>query len=159
MEAIIRLVEDRDLLAVKELQQEALITLRQIYYPTPEALRSRRNLLTVVDTVVAEVDGRLVGTAEYYPEDTSGGVCSCMNLSVTSASRGRGVGRRILSWLGERAAGLGFHTLRLHCVKETGNVAIFRRCGFHVVAEEASTLFQTPDGRSVTEVTLDLPLL
>lgn len=158
MELVIRRAEERDLLRDKELQQEALITLRQVYSPTPEALRSRRRLLEKVETVVAEFKGEIVGTAEYYPEEGEG-VCSCMNLSVTLGSRGVGVGRRILSWLGERAVSEGFHTLRLRCVKETGNVVIFRRCGFHVVAEESSTLFQTPDGACVTEVTLDLALL
>lgn len=155
MEITVRQAQDGDATAIKILQEEALTVLRHVYRLRPQALRARRRALEGVRTFVAEIKGRIVGTCECYPEDERNEILNYMNLSVTPAGRRQGVAKWMLHGIAEYATREGFQLLHLRCVKETGNVKIFERCGFTVINEATSALFESLSGGTVTEVLLE----
>jgi putative acetyltransferase len=80
------------------------------------------------DFFVAEEDGRVVGFGELGRE-----AAAIQGLYVSPEVKGRGVGRRLLSALEERARSYGLKSLRL--TSSLNAVAFYERAGFKAVEE------------------------
>jgi GNAT superfamily N-acetyltransferase len=82
-------------------------------------------------TLVAEVDGAIVGTGTVVPRDAL--TAEIVRMSVARAARGRGIGRLLVDRLARRAADLGATRLVLETTADWHDtVAFYRSCGFEI---------------------------
>ena len=88
-------------------------------------------------TLVAELDGRIAGTAELQPNH-GGNAVHVANASfmVDPAFAGRGVGRALGEAVVERAPREGFRAIQFNAVVETNAAAVhlWRSLGFEILA-------------------------
>ena len=202
---VVRQAEPKDELGVKTVESLADATLRETYLPNRAGFREKTNTALPLNRLVATIDGRVVGTLQWYVEEVCFSAVSLVDLSG-SARREEALGlqsaaeeilpgslTRIVSRVGAgmnpplrwnikdasvRAVSLGVHPdfrrkgiaramlqqletmcwewgvtrLRLHTVKQTGNITVFRRIGFRVVSER-------PDLMSVSEIYPELTIV
>jgi GNAT superfamily N-acetyltransferase len=87
-------------------------------------------------TVVAELDGRLVGTYLLKPNQPGLGnhVANC-GYMVAPEARGQGVGEALCRHSIDVARSLGYHAMQFNSVVSTnrGAIAVWQRCGFAIV--------------------------
>lgn len=82
-------------------------------------------------TLVAELDGTIVGTGTVVPRDAH--TAEIVRMSVAAAARGRGIGRVVVDELARRAAGWGATRLVLETTADWHEtVAFYRSCGFEI---------------------------
>jgi L-amino acid N-acyltransferase YncA len=87
-------------------------------------------------TVVAEVDGRVLGSAKMGPNrDGPGAHIGTASFMVDPAARGRGVGRALAEHVVAWHRDQGFRGIQFNAVVETNTAAIhlWRSLGFEVV--------------------------
>ena len=87
-------------------------------------------------TVVAEHDGRVVGSAKTGPNrDGPGGHVATASFAVDPATAGRGTGRALGEYVLDRARAQGYRAMQFNAVVETNTraVALWRSLGFTVV--------------------------
>ncbi len=87
-------------------------------------------------TLVAELDGRVVGWAGIVPYSQRAAYAGVGEFSiyVDRGARGAGVGRRLLEELCALAEGLGYHKLLSKIFPENeASLALMRSCGFREV--------------------------
>jgi L-amino acid N-acyltransferase YncA len=87
-------------------------------------------------TVVAVVDGAVVGTAKMGPNRPGrGSHVGTASFMVGSAARGHGVGRALASYVVDWHRDQGFRAIQFNAVVETNTaaVALWRSLGFEVV--------------------------
>jgi ribosomal protein S18 acetylase RimI-like enzyme len=130
-------------------------TLRQIYRPNQKAIENKTRLCEALKRLVAVADGRVVGTVEYYIENRS--VC-LIGLGVHTNYRQKGIARNLIRHLEKIGIGENATQIKLHTVKETGNVDVFRRLGFTVVAEQEDDLFESEKYERLTDVEMIMQL-
>lgn len=135
MNLLVRPADPADLGASAEISQRAFARLREVYRPTAEHAARERESPADLDHVVAECDGRVVGTVRIR-HDTD--YWFVIGLAVDPAFQRQGIARAMLDWLYASACQSG-HGLALATIRETGNVAVFERLGFEVVKEEPAT--------------------
>ena len=133
--------------AIARVDASGTRTLRAVYRPTPEALERGRGLRAGSETLVAELDGEVVGVVRLRAE---GETLQLFALFVDEAHRRRGVARALVAAACERAPA----RIALHTIAETGNVPIFARLGFVTVPEQAADDV-TGDGQ-LTDVAMEL---
>ncbi len=104
---------------------------------TPE---ERREWLTARDSrhpvLVAEADGAVVafGSLNTFNPRAAYNYVADFSVYVERSWRGRGVGRRMLDALEQRARGLGYHKLVLAAFPfNSAGMALYSSCGFRVV--------------------------
>lgn len=88
-------------------------------------------------TVVAVIDGIVVGTAKAGPNRQGRGAhVATASFMVAPAERGRGVGAALCEWALDWATTSGFKAMQFNAVVETnaGAIALWRRYGFEVLA-------------------------
>lgn len=151
---IVRAFHPGDAEAVGRIVGSCTAELRQIYLPEPNppgksAATGRRQCHTRI--VAVDGSGGVVATAECIRRIT---VLYVRGIAVSPAARRRGMAAALLAHCAGLAADIGLPALEVATIGETGNVGIFRRLGFLVVAERVSGRFRRPDGRPVVEVTL-----
>ncbi|MGI8477485.1 MAG: GNAT family N-acetyltransferase [Thermomicrobiales bacterium] len=79
--------------------------------------------------VVAEWDGRLVGTGTLMPERP--GVGRLVRVSVDRSCRGQGLGRRLVHHLLGAARGLGLRRVLVETTEDWQDaIGLYRACGF-----------------------------
>lgn len=144
-------VEDQE--EIQCLSAAATASLRQTYRPKKKAIENKARMSSSLQRLVAIVDGRVVGTVQYYMENRS--VC-LLGLGVHADYRQKGVARCLIRYLEKIGKRESATQLKLHTVKETGNVDIFRRLGFTVVAEREEDLFESDRFDKLTEVELTM---
>jgi ribosomal protein S18 acetylase RimI-like enzyme len=149
---IIREAQPKDDSQIALIRGSATATLRAVYHPNEQALARKVAESKSLTRLVAEVEGRLVGTLEYGEGQD---LIKFLGLGVLSQCRRKGVARALIEELNRRAARKKLSKLSLWCVKETGNVEIFRKLGFEVVAEEPSTYFTSDSFPCLTEVLME----
>jgi len=130
-------------------------TLRKTYRPNQAALANKARMTTLLNRLVALCDGLIVGTVQWTLEDKCLGI---VGLGVHPDFRRRGIARELLAYLSTMGRQMGATRLRLYTVKETGNVDVFARLGFHVVAEREDRFSESDQHRTLTEVELELSL-
>jgi len=83
-------------------------------------------------TLVGEYKGSIVATVEYRVDSIG---LHVRGLAVDPAFQRRGFARRIVEGLTDIARGQEPNMITLYTIRETGNVLLFERLGFHVVGE------------------------
>lgn len=96
------------------------------------------------EVVVWEEDGAVVGTGTLVPERDGWG--RIVGMSVDGSSRRRGLGRRLVAELVERARRRSFTSLRVSTDTPWRDaVALYVSCGFEIVEQtDAATHFSMP---------------
>jgi len=120
--------------AIARVDASGTRTLRAVYRPTPAAIAGGRALRAGCETLVAELDGELVGVVRLRGDGDGDGdgddTLQLFGLFVDEAHRRRGVARALVAAARER----DYARIALHTIAETGNVPIFERLGFVTVA-------------------------
>jgi len=120
-----------------------------------------RRRLDVAELVVAEYEGRLVGTITFYangPSSSGEGWPSdwvgLRLLAVAPSTRGLGIGRALMEWCVDRARSIGASAIALHTTEMMAIArAMYERMGFVRVAEYD---FNPSSGRTAMAYRLDL---
>lgn len=146
---IVREAETRDESGIGEVGRMATAALRKVYRPTGVALRIGGTPHPDSGRLVAVSGGRVVGVVRYYPSD---GALHLTGLGVHEAFRRQGIARALLDGLEAVAFRRNLRELALYTVRETGNVAIFRRLGFAVRSEVPTDLFESVEQGALHEV-------
>jgi L-amino acid N-acyltransferase YncA len=108
-------------------------------YAYPEGLSSdeaRRLWVDGAHVVVAEVDGRVVGSARMGPNRPGRGAhVATASFMVDEAARGAGVGRALGEYLIRWATGQGYRSIQFNAVVESnrGAVHLWQALGFRIV--------------------------
>ncbi|SBT41498.1 GNAT family N-acetyltransferase [Micromonospora auratinigra] len=87
-------------------------------------------------TVVAEADGRILGTAKAGPNKPGpGSHVASASYMVPAAARGQGVGRALVEHTLDWARRQGYAAMQFNAVAESNTVAVrlYRRLGFTVI--------------------------
>ena len=147
----VRLATPEDNDAMAEVSALATETLRETYRltPHPPSDASDRPALT---RLVAEVEGRIVGTVQY---GIRGSRLHIIGLMVRPDHRRKGVARAMIESLALTARDLGMTHLSLYTIRETGNVPIFERVGFAVIREETATWAESDRFDALTDVYME----
>jgi L-amino acid N-acyltransferase YncA len=88
-------------------------------------------------TVVAEIDGTVVGTANVGPNRPGRGAhVSTASFMVDPSSQGNGIGRALGEWALRWAREQGFRSMQFNAVVETNTaaVALWQKLGFRTIA-------------------------
>ena len=152
MMIVVREATSQDKECVDEVLALANRTLRAIYRPTKAALANKVRLDRKLNRLVALVEDRVVGTVQY---DVIENRLHLIGLAVHPTYQRRGIARRLVRFLYERARRSAVQKLSLYTIKETGNVPIFERLGFHVVSEKPDNLFESDSCDQLTEVYME----
>lgn len=145
----VRPVSVDDHAEIQKVQAAATATLRQVYRPGKRAIENKARISSSLRGLVAVADGRIVGTVQYYVNSRS---LRAIGLGVLPDYRQKGVARSLIRCLEKIGIEEKAAQLKLHTVKETGNVEIFRRLGFMVTAEQEENLFESDRFDKLTDV-------
>lgn len=108
-------------------------------YPTPLSAEEARALWVEAPpglTVVAELDGRIVGTAKMGPNRPGpGDHIGTASFMVARDARGEGVGRRLADWVVDWHRGEGYEGIQFNAVVASNEPAVrlWRSVGFEIV--------------------------
>lgn len=144
-----------DLPGIQEVEASAIATLRRTYRPTRAAMACITRLNNLLFRLVALMDNRIVGSVQYRME---GRTMRITGLGVHSDFRRLGVTRALfqaLESIGMREKATRLH---LHTVKQTGNVAVFKRLGFTAISETADTFSESDWYDWLTDVEMEKQL-
>lgn len=125
--------------------------LRKVYVPKPNVESVSPSQSYSSRIVAVDLTETVVGVAECVGHASA---LYVQGIAVAPTHRRRGVASDLLAHCATLAADAGLPALAIATIKETGNVEIFRRLGFLVIAERVSDRFWSRDERPVTEVTL-----
>lgn len=125
--------------------------LRKVYTPKPNAENVSQSQSHSSRIVAVEHTEAIVGVAECIGRASA---LYVQGIAVAPSHRRCGVATDLLDFCTTLAADAGLPALEITTIKETGNVEIFLRLGFLVIAERTSERFWSRDERPVTEVTL-----
>src|SRR5262249_8732335 len=103
--------------------------------------------------LVAEEDGRIVGTVCFRVD---GDLLRVMGLAVLPLCRHRGIARSLVRCLAGIAEERKCRGLGLYTVRQTGNIPIFERLGFRLIAEGPADYFISVTGQPLTEAYMEL---
>ncbi|MGW5671915.1 N-acetyltransferase family protein [Micromonospora sp. NPDC003776] len=101
-------------------------------------------------TVVAEADGRILGTAKTGPNRPGPGAhVASASFMVAAAARGRGVGRALAEYTLDWARRQGYAAMQFNAVVESNAAAVelYRRLGFTVVGTVPEAFAHPTQGR------------
>jgi len=150
----IRRAAESDAASVATIKEEAFAPLAPIYRPVGEAAARQVERAREGTRLVAEVDGRIVGTVQYAVHQDHVHV---IGLAVHPEAQRIGIARALLVWIASLAPSLGRNTVRLDTIRETGNVEVFERMGFRAVKESVPTWCTSDDYPKLHEVTMERP--
>lgn len=148
---VTRLATSNDTPQIQAVTDAAFATVRDVYRPNPDAIPTSENVELDSITIVALVDGHIVGAVTIYPDAA---VLIVSQLAVDPKYRSQGVARRLLQSANDAGEKLGAIQLRAYTIQETGNVAIFERLGFTVCAKAPATWCSSDRFPTLTEVTM-----
>ena len=103
-----------------------------------------------VRVLVAERDGRVVGTARYSPvRPAAGAHIATASFMVDPAAAGRGVGRALGEEVLRRAADEGYSAMQFNAVVETNTaaVALWESLGFRIMTTIPAAFEHPEHGR------------
>ena len=151
----IRAARPEERVEMEALASLAFAGVRSVYHPTAAAMSRARFRRPGDRGLVGVSDDRIVATVTYRVE---GDVVLAWRLAVHPAHQRRGLARALLEGLAARGRRADCRTIRLHTIRETGNVAIFERMDFRAVDEVVATWCASPRGETLHDVTLERPL-
>jgi GNAT superfamily N-acetyltransferase len=149
---VVRRAAPEDTSAAEEVVAIATETLRETYRPKQYGDASAHPALI---RLVAEIEGRIVGTVQYGPK---GSRLHIIGLMVHPDHRRKGVARAMIESLAGIARDLGLTHLSLYTIKETGNVPIFERLGFTVLRGETAVWAESDKYDALTDVYMERAL-
>lgn len=123
--------------------------LRKTYRPTKAGLRNNRRILKRTHRLMACANDKVVGTVQYYLENDG---LRLLGLAVHRDFRRQGIARVLVEYVCRLSKQYKFSALGLSTIKETGNIAVFERLGFQIVAEHSDGLVESVDGQPLTDV-------
>ena len=148
---VTRMATPNDERQVQAIMDAAFSTVRDVYRPNPDALPTSENVQLDSETIVALLDGHIIGAVTIYQDAN---VLRVSQLAVDPKYRRQGVARQLLRSAYESGKKTGVKELRLSTIQETGNVAIFERLGFTVCASAPATWCRSDRFPTLTEITL-----
>jgi len=148
----IREANGTDTAGVATVVEAAFAPLASVYHPVGEAATRQAERAKEGTRLVAEVDGRIVGTVQYAVHREHVHV---VGLAVHPEAQRMGIGRALIVWIASLAPSLGRDVVRLDTIRETGNVEIFERLGFRTVRESIATWCASDDHSEVHEVMME----
>lgn len=139
----IRAVTEGDQIGRQKVLDFATNELRRIYQPV-----SKKEIReTLPDGVLVSVNESLViGTVEYILDK---GFVSVQGVAIHPNYRKQGVCRLLVETVADLARQLNYPALSLSVIEETGNVRVFEKLGFRVVASSTDTNYIGPNGEKV----------
>ena len=146
---LIRPATTEDDFAADQVAQRSFSAMRQIYRPK-EVLAVRIN--APLARLVAVMQGSIVGTVSYETESDR---LHLRSLAVDAAYRRRGVARALVERLSDLASDAQLRALSLYTIRQTGNVPMFERLGFHFVREESADWAASACGEDLSEVYME----
>ncbi len=146
---------NKDKAEIQNVINSAVATLRQTYRPTQKAIEKKFLNNQGYQRLVAIIDDRIVGTVQYFSDNHC---ISVIGLDVHTNYRKKGVARRLISHIKEIGIKEKALLLKLHTIKETGNVKIFKNLGFTVASERIETLFESDKFDTLTDVEMIMEL-
>ncbi len=146
-------VEDQQ--GIQNVSTATTAALRQVYRPNQRGLDHKARIGESLKRLVAVIDDHVVGTVQYYLEDQSVRVIA---LGVHPDFQRNGVARSLFLRLQEIGIQEKATNLRLHTVRETGNVEVFRHLGFTVIAEQETELFESDIFEHLIDVEMEMAL-
>jgi GNAT superfamily N-acetyltransferase len=138
--------------AIDSIMAAATAQLRRIYRPTAQAVAQAKS--APVEWLVAECQGRLVGTLRYDRQDDR----FHLGLGVVPDFQRQGVARLLIERLAAMARSSGARCLSLYTICQTGNVAIFERLGFAVVREAPAVGVESMTDQPLSEAYMEQPV-
>jgi ribosomal protein S18 acetylase RimI-like enzyme len=138
--------------AIDRVTISGLATLRRTYRPAPAAIE-RKAARSLRRLVAIDADA-IVGTVEYAIDDHR---LHAIGLHVLETHRRRGVARCLIDALATIATRAGARKLSLYTIRETGNVEVFERLGFTVIAETPAGDLVGESHERLTEVYMERP--
>ena len=121
-----------DIAPAKAIAKAAFSELRSVYSPTKTAIANKQDSTAYV---VAKMGQTVVGTLQYFDE---GDRIYVFDVAVDANYRRQGIARRLIDFVSDTARNLGHKIVSTRTIRETGNVEIFEKLGFHVVKEETA---------------------
>lgn len=137
---------------IQAVDAAATATLRQTYRPNQRALINKVRLDTHLRRIVATIEDRVVGTVRYSVDNQSVRV---IGLGIHPDFRRQGIARELLRSLEEIGKGERAIRLHLHTVKQTGNVDVFKRLGFTVIAEREDEFAESDRYQKLIDVEME----
>ena len=139
----------------KAVSTAAFESLRSIYRPTAETL-ARQPVRTRMGTrLIAILNGEIVGTVQYDCHEKH---VHIIGLAVHPNHQKKGIARQLVQHIVDLAPGLGYNTVVLDTIRETGNVKIFQRMGFEVFEESITDDFESDQFPVLYEVKMKIRL-
>lgn len=141
---------------IQSIVRLATAELRRIYKPI-ESLRGGvpQKSILADGILVASQNGCLLGVVEYLDRKEDFYI---QGLAVHPDFRRRGVARALIKAIEDRGLMAGRDTLSLCTIKEAGNLPVFVRLGFVLVTENVADGFVSPEGKSVSRITMERAL-
>ena len=133
----------------------AVATLRQTYRPTQRAIENKTQRILNCQRLVATIDDRVVGSVQYSFDIHC---VSIIGLDVHTDYRKKGVAHSLISHIKKIGMKEKALSLKLHTIKETGNVGVFKRLGFKVASERIDDLFESDKFDTLTDVEMIMEL-
>lgn len=128
----------------------ATAELRRIYIPTAAQKQSQDKPITPNTTcLVACKEQIIVGLTEYI---VLADELHVRGLAVHPEYRRQGIARALIQAVAQLAIRMKKGKISISTIKETGNLAIFTRLGFHLDKETIAIGFQHVDGHHVSRV-------
>ncbi len=151
---IVRIMTPEDEAGAREAWSSAMETLRQTYRPIEGAIGDWKppGKLT---SIVAILDGRVAGTASYYPDDDR---LHLMRFGVHADFRRKGVARAMVEHVMGIAQDRDFCRLSVYTVKECGVVPVYEKLGFKVCREEHAKWAESDKFQILTDVYMEATL-
>tara|TARA_R110002095_G_scaffold146091_1_gene126458 strand:- start:2051 stop:2536 length:486 start_codon:yes stop_codon:yes gene_type:complete len=131
-EILIREANSDDAEEVAVVFEAAFTPVRSIYRPTCETLARQTNHRWEETRLVAELQGQIVATVQFDQHETH---LHVLGLAVHPEFQRRGIAGCLLDWIFAHASRIGRQSVVLETIKETGNVPLFEKRGFHIVNE------------------------
>ena len=138
-DVVVRPIRDEDWPAVFRIIDEVVRDGETYAYPEDVTADSARELWVERPpglTVVAERDGRILGSAKMGPNRPGrGDHVGTASFMVAADARGLGIGRLLGEWVVDRHRRAGFAGIQFNAVVESNEVAVglWRSLGFEVV--------------------------
>ncbi len=148
---VTRLATSNDAEEVQTVTDAAFATVRELYRPKPNAIPTSENANLCKKTIVALVNGKIVGATCVYRNVAA---LHVSQLAVVPKFRKRGVARALLQGAVELGIESGAIEVVLNTIQETGNVAIFQRLGFTIQATSEATWCISDRFPILTEITM-----
>ncbi len=151
----VRSERNKDKAEIQNVIDSAVATLRQTYRPTQRAIGNKNQIKQNYERLVAIIAGRIVGSVQYFSDNHC---VSVLGLDVHTDYRKKGVARSLISHIKKIGIKEKALSLKLHTIKETGNVVVFKRLGFKETSERIDDLFESDKFDTLTDVEMIMEL-